>query len=96
MTVSRVVNGERNVREATRAAVLAAVKELRYAPNPAARSLAGAQSLRIGLLYANPSAAYLVNSSWARSMRAAARARSFCWRSARSARRRRSAPRCAG
>ena len=43
MTVSRVVNGERNVREATRAAVLAAVKELRYAPNPAARSLAGAQ-----------------------------------------------------
>jgi LacI family transcriptional regulator len=59
MTVSRVVNGERNVREATRAAVLAAVKELRYAPNPAARSLAGAQSLRIGLLYANPSAAYL-------------------------------------
>ncbi len=59
MTVSRVVNGERNVRETTRAAVLAAVKELRYAPNPAARSLAGAQSLRIGLLYANPSAAYL-------------------------------------
>lgn len=59
MTVSRVVNGERNVREATRAAVLAAVRELRYAPNPAARSLAGARSLRIGLLHANPSAAYL-------------------------------------
>jgi LacI family transcriptional regulator len=59
MTVSRVVNGERNVRESTRAAVLAAVKDLRYAPNPAARSLAGAQSARIGLLYSNPSAAYL-------------------------------------
>jgi len=59
MTVSRVVNGEPNVREATRAAVLAAVKDLRYAPNPAARSLAGAQSARIGLLYSNPSAAYL-------------------------------------
>jgi LacI family transcriptional regulator len=59
MTVSRVVNGERNVREATRAAVLAAVKDLKYAPNPAARSLAGAQSARVGLLYSNPSAAYL-------------------------------------
>jgi LacI family transcriptional regulator len=59
MTVSRVVNGERNVRETTRAAVLAAVKDLRYAPNAAARSLAGAQSARIGLLYSNPSAAYL-------------------------------------
>jgi LacI family transcriptional regulator len=59
MTVSRVVNGERNVRETTREAVLAAVKDLRYSPNPAARSLAGAQSARIGLLYSNPSAAYL-------------------------------------
>src|SRR6201996_4653776 len=59
MTVSRVVNGERNVRDTTREAVLAAVKELRYAPNPAARSLAGAQNARIGLLYSNPSAAYL-------------------------------------
>jgi LacI family transcriptional regulator len=59
MTVSRVVNGERNVRESTREAVLAAVKDLRYAPNPAARSLAGAQNARIGLLYSNPSAAYL-------------------------------------
>ena len=59
MTVSRVVNGERNVRETTREAVLAAVKDLRYAPNPAARSLAGAENVRIGLLYSNPSAAYL-------------------------------------
>ncbi|MBS0420457.1 MAG: LacI family DNA-binding transcriptional regulator [Proteobacteria bacterium] len=59
MTVSRVVNGERNVRETTREVVLAAVKDLRYAPNPAARSLAGAQNVRIGLLYSNPSAAYL-------------------------------------
>src|SRR5690348_18160916 len=58
MTVSRVVNGEPNVREATRAAVLPAVKDLRYAPNPAARSLAGAESARLGLLYSNPNAAY--------------------------------------
>lgn len=59
MTVSRVVNREGNVREATRAAVLTAVKDLQYAPNAAARSLAGAGGARVGLLYSNPSAAYL-------------------------------------
>lgn len=59
MTVSRVVNGEKNVRPATRAAVLAAVKALNYSPNPAARSLAGAEAARVGLIYSNPSAAYL-------------------------------------
>ena len=59
MTVSRVVNGEKNVRPATRAAVMSAVKALNYAPNPAARSLAGAEAARIGLIYSNPSAAYL-------------------------------------
>ena len=59
MTVSRVINGEKNVRESTREAVNAAIRELNYAPNPAARSLAGADLVRIGLLYSNPSAAYL-------------------------------------
>jgi LacI family transcriptional regulator len=59
MTVSRVVNGEKNVREATRAAVMSAVHDLNYAPNPAARSLAGATGARLGLLYSNPSAAFL-------------------------------------
>jgi len=59
MTVSRVVNGEKNVRPSTRAAVISAVKALNYAPNPAARTLAGAEAARIGLIYANPSAAYL-------------------------------------
>jgi LacI family transcriptional regulator len=59
MTVSRVINGEKNVRDSTRAAVNAAIRELNYAPNPAARSLAGADLVRIGLLYSNPSAAYL-------------------------------------
>lgn len=58
MTVSRVVNGESNVREETRAAVLKAMRELRFRPNKAARSLAGADELRIGLLYNNPSVAY--------------------------------------
>jgi LacI family transcriptional regulator len=59
MTVSRVINGESNVRAETRELVNAAISELGYAPNRAARSLAGAEDLRIGLLYSNPSAAYL-------------------------------------
>jgi LacI family transcriptional regulator len=59
MTVSRVINGEKNVRESTRDAVLNAIKLLNYSPNQAARTLAGAEPIRIGLLYSNPSAAYL-------------------------------------
>jgi LacI family transcriptional regulator len=59
MTVSRVINGEQNVRAATRERVSEAIKQLGYAPNPAARSLASARTVRIGLLYSNPSAAYL-------------------------------------
>src|SRR5438309_1339934 len=59
MTVSRVVNGGRNVRETTRNAVLEAVKKLNYSPNTAARSLAAGEATHIGMLYANPSAAYL-------------------------------------
>ena len=59
MTVSRVVNGESNVRESTRAKVAASIKVLHYSPNLAARSLASANAVRIGLLYSNPSAAYL-------------------------------------
>jgi len=59
MTVSRVVNDERNVREATRTKVAASIKTLRYSPNLAARSLASADAVHIGLLYSNPSAAYL-------------------------------------
>ncbi|MEG3181374.1 LacI family DNA-binding transcriptional regulator [Sphingomonas sp. LT1P40] len=59
MTVSRVVNGGSNVREATRKAVLAAVAELSYRPNTAARSLAAGGATQIGLLYSNPSAGYL-------------------------------------
>jgi LacI family transcriptional regulator len=59
MTVSRVVNGEKNVRESTRQAVLDAVQRLNYYPNTAARSLAAGEATHIGLLYSNPSAAYL-------------------------------------
>jgi LacI family transcriptional regulator len=58
MTVSRVVNGESNVREVTRTAVQKAMRELQFRPNKAARSLAGAVESRVGLLYNNPSVAY--------------------------------------
>ncbi|WP_076073133.1 LacI family DNA-binding transcriptional regulator [Sphingomonas montana] len=59
MTVSRVINGVNNVRLVTRDEVNKAIAALNYAPNPAARSLAGAGQTRIGLLYSNPSAGYL-------------------------------------
>jgi LacI family transcriptional regulator len=59
MTVSRVINGDARVRPTTRARVDEAITRLNYTPNPAARSLAGAEPIRIGLLYSNPSAAYL-------------------------------------
>lgn len=59
MTVSRVINGEGNVREDTRKQVLAAIRKLNYSPNRAARSLAGGEQLRIALLFDNLSAPYL-------------------------------------
>lgn len=59
MTVSRVINAESNVRLSTREAVHAAIQQLHYAPNRAARRLAGAAQVRLGLLYSNPSEAYL-------------------------------------
>jgi LacI family transcriptional regulator len=59
MTVSRVINSETNVREETRAKVAASIKTLRFSPNPAARNLASAASIHIGILYANSTAAYL-------------------------------------
>jgi LacI family transcriptional regulator len=59
MTVSRVVNGDERVRERTRKAVQAAIAKLGYSPNLAARALAGAEPVRIGLLYSNPNAAVL-------------------------------------
>jgi LacI family transcriptional regulator len=59
MTVSRVINDSSNVREKTRSKVEAAIAALNYSPSAAARSLAAAGEIRIGLLYSNPSAAYL-------------------------------------
>jgi len=58
-TVSRVVNQEPRVSPETRAKVLRIIEELNYRPNKSAQSLAADRSLLIGLLYDNPSAAYI-------------------------------------
>ncbi|KQY93804.1 LacI family transcriptional regulator [Caulobacter sp. Root1455] len=59
MTVSRVIHDRAKVREETRMAVLAAIRELNYEPNLAARNLVMAGELRIGVIYSNPSAAFM-------------------------------------
>lgn len=59
MTVSRVINSEPNVRAETREKVNASIKALRFSPNLAARSLASAETITIGILYASSTAAYL-------------------------------------
>jgi LacI family transcriptional regulator len=58
-TVSRVLNREAGVHEQTREQVLAVVGRLKYRPKLSARSLAGARSFLIGLLYYDPSAAFV-------------------------------------
>jgi LacI family transcriptional regulator len=57
-TVSRVLNGEPNVREPTRQLVLQAVKTLGYRANPYARNLRAAQSRIIAVYFSNPSRNY--------------------------------------
>jgi LacI family transcriptional regulator len=59
MTVSRVINDEKNVRAETRTSVLASIDALGYSPNQAARSLAGADTIHIGMLYDNPRTTYV-------------------------------------
>ncbi|MFT3763554.1 MAG: LacI family DNA-binding transcriptional regulator [Pseudoxanthomonas sp.] len=59
-TVSRVLNHEPNVSDATRRAVEAAVEKLHYRPHPSARTLAGNRSYLLAMLYDNPSSNYLM------------------------------------
>jgi DNA-binding LacI/PurR family transcriptional regulator len=49
-TVSRVLNKHPSVRELTRARVLAAIDQLGYRPNPAARALASGRSKTLGVV----------------------------------------------
>ncbi|MDQ4421539.1 LacI family DNA-binding transcriptional regulator [Sphingobium sp. DEHP117] len=57
-SVSRVINKEPHVSPKLLAKVSAAISELNYVPDPAARSLAGQRSFTIGLLFDNPSPHY--------------------------------------
>ena len=59
MTVSRALSGDANVKPQTRQRVQRSIAELGYSPNVAARNLAKAATVHIGLLYNNPSAAYM-------------------------------------
>ncbi len=58
-TVSRVLNNEARVSDATRARVTAAFATLKYRPNMAARTLAGHRSFQIALACDNPSPYYV-------------------------------------
>lgn len=59
-TVSRVINDEPSVRASTRARVLKIIEELAYRPDQSARSLRGARSYAIGLVYDNPNPHYII------------------------------------
>ena len=61
MTVSRVLNQDKKVSNKTREKVMAVVEKLNYRPNVSARRLASSKSFFIGLLYDNPSSAYIIN-----------------------------------
>ncbi len=58
-TVSRVLNNESSVRAETRERVMNSAKALNYRPNVAARTLAGARSYLIGMLYDSATANYV-------------------------------------
>jgi len=59
MTVSRVINGENNVRAVTKEKILKSIRALNYVPNISARALAGKRSFNIGLLYTPPNGFYM-------------------------------------
>jgi LacI family transcriptional regulator len=59
MTVSRVINADPVVRPTTVERVRQAIVELNYVPNPAARSLASAEMMKVAFFYSNPSSSYL-------------------------------------
>ena len=59
MTVSRVINGRPGVGANTRSRVDEAIRALGYTPNAAARSLVTSTELKIGVIYSNPSAAFM-------------------------------------
>jgi LacI family transcriptional regulator len=59
-SVSRVINNELHVSRKLRIKVEAAIRELNYVPDTAARSLAGSRSFTVGVLFDNPSPNYTI------------------------------------
>lgn len=59
MTVSRVINGENNVRLVTKEKILKSIRALNYVPNISARALAGKKSFNVGLFYTPPNGFYM-------------------------------------
>lgn len=59
-SVSRVINNEPHVSRQLRMKVEAAIRELNYVPDTAARSLAGSRSFTVGVLFDNPSPNYTI------------------------------------
>lgn len=57
-SVSRVINAEPHVSSKLRTKVEAAIAELKYVPDMAARSLAGSRAFIVGLMFDNPSPSY--------------------------------------
>src|SRR5258708_32602948 len=57
-TVSRAMNGAKNILEETRARVAKSAKLLGYVPNVSAQNLAGSRVIRLGVLCGNPSSNY--------------------------------------
>ncbi|GBG97133.1 catabolite control protein A [Lactococcus termiticola] len=57
-TVSRVVNGNTNVKEKTKNKVLAAIKELDYRPNAVARGLASKRTTTVGVVLPTITSSY--------------------------------------
>lgn len=60
-SVSRVINGESHISQKLRSKVEAAINDLGYVPDRAARSLAGGRSFIVGILFGNPSPNYTMN-----------------------------------
>ncbi|MFJ3879535.1 LacI family DNA-binding transcriptional regulator [Streptomyces sp. NPDC090077] len=73
-TVSRVVNGSPGVSERTRAAVEAAVAELGYVPDRAARALAADRAGAVALVLPEPQSPFLTEPCFAGVLRGAAEA----------------------
>ncbi|MGC4441012.1 LacI family DNA-binding transcriptional regulator, partial [Streptococcus suis] len=60
-TVSRVVNGNKNVKENTRQKVLEVIERLDYRPNAVARGLASKKTTTVGVVIPNIANAYFSN-----------------------------------